>query len=469
MGLLLKIGIPAIAVIALAVVGIFFLFLNNSPDFMLARALSNLGEEMQERIDGTPLKALMMIVDTVNDGTIGIELEYEDRWGDSTSGNVEFSSIIEDRDFALVGDISYEGQDIDFSVYMNKERIAVGSNTIDNNYYGFSYDTFRSDVRSFGNAIGLDSQAMDQFADMVDFINESMNAEAVEFSDTVIVDIFKDFNENLETTSEKVQIVSGGGNVSCTKINYYVTKEALIGLIDGYIDLMENDDSVRTQFDLYSNPLFAEVFPGDYYNSTMSELKRMANEFERSFSGEVICSFFIGSGDRCLRIEIDADVMYDGEGGTVFVLLDFGASAIDSWKFEVSFEDEYESGSVLIDWSYQERGGNIENTVDITIDNDYSSDTVTLSSKWSPVGGAYTLSFSTYWDTYDISGVFTVSGDDFRLSLDNPFSDFTDESFSLVITGKSGAVIRQIDYINIDRWSDTLIPAVENFVTSMFY
>ena len=62
-------------------------------------------------------------------------------------------------------------------------------------------------------------------------------------------------------------------------------------------------------------------------------------------------------------------------------------------------------------------------------------------------------------DRVEMTGVFKEDSRGFNLSIDNPFKrdDYSDMRFTLEIIGVYTANIRQIDFINIDRWTEDLI------------
>ena len=453
----LLIGVPIIAVVVIAAAAFALFFFRTTPLLAASRALSNLGGEAAERIDSTPLKAIFMLNDTLKDGTLSVDFDYRSWYGSPTGGSVTLSSNIEDRDFAVSANISADGDSFDAEVFINKDRIAFGSSLIDSNYYGFKYGTFRSDVRSFGDSAGLDDEMMDVLSDIVEMFGDMMNMEdSSEEYTKKYSDVMSKFMKNCEVTSERDSVESGGSATRCTRVDMLIPEDALFTLMEDFIQLIEDDETFDKYLDLLSNNLMRDAV-GDIsssYDSAIRDLRRMSREFERYYSGDITISMFVGSRNRLLRAEINADIRYDGDRTRIKGTFDFGASATDRWTMNISVTagDFRESARVV--WDYRERSNAIENTLTLSSGD---SDPVTLRSSWSPDRGSFTLSFEEYGDELEIGGVFKPSDDGFRLSFDNLFKDsYSDESLTIEINAKSGARIKQVDFINIDKWDEEL-------------
>ena len=451
-----KIAVPIAAVIIAAAAVYYFFFLRN-PVNIVNKALSNMSGEVKQRIDNTPLKAFGLLMDTFKDGTVTVNFNYEDTWfGDETSGSVSISSVAEAREFAITGDFKqYDGywdeeHKIDFEAFINKDRAAFGSRLVDNNYYGFKYSTFRDDIRDFGDIVGLDDETMDMLSDYIEMFADMLDQKASKNdSESKYIGIMTDFYKKCEQTTEKVEIDSGGNSVKATKADIVITKEAILTLLNGFYDQLDKDEDVREMFDaLYSSYYMV----GMNYNSMMRELSSLIDDFDEYYSDSstITLSFFIGNGDRLLRFELNTNIRFDGERIRIGASVDFGASATDRWVFRV----DAGGNSARINWDYKERSNNIENSITITID----SESVTLMSVYSPSRGDFTLSVEyDYGRTEEISGTLRENSDGFTLSFDNFLDPDNDESFTLEIEGVKGANIKQIDYINIDKWDEDLI------------
>ena len=454
----LLIGVPIIAVVVIAAAAFALFFFRTTPLIAASRALSNLGAEAAERIDSTPLKAVLMLSDTLKDGTLSVDFDYRNWYGSSTGGSVILSSNTEDRDFALSADITAAGDSFDMELFINKDRFAVGSSLIDSNYYGFRYGTFRSDIRKFGDLAEFDDETMDTLSDIVEMIGEMMNMEdASEDYIKSYSDVMNKFMKNCEVSSERDSVESGGSTTRCTRVDMVIPEDALFVLLEDYIQLIEDNEAFDKYLDMFNNELMRDAVGNvsSSYNDTIRELRRMSREFERYYSGDITISLFIGSRNRLLRAEFNADVKYDGDRTRVKGTFDFGESATERWTMSITVTSGSLRETVKVVWDYRERSNAIENTLTITSDD---SDPVTLRSSWSPDRGNFTLSFEQYGDESEVSGVFKPSDDGFRLSFDNLFKDsYSDESLTFEINAKSGARIKQVDFVNVDKWDEEFI------------
>jgi len=143
--------------------------------------------------------------------------------------------------------------------------------------------------------------------------------------------------------------------------------------------------------------------------------------------------------------------------------LDTGSSATDSWVLDITISDDYWSESVSIVWDYSVSGGMISNT--LTIAPQYG-DAVSFISEWNPDRGDFRLAYRDRWDTAEFRGNLTISGRGFRLLLDD-LIPYNVDNLSIEIIGELGANIRRIDYINIDRWDMALFERLGDFIMGL--
>ena len=455
----LMVVIPVAVLLLLAGVVFFVFFRDVSPLLTVNRALNNLYAEAAERVDATPLKALGMLSDTLKDGSVAIDFNYRDSWdGDEVSGTVLFLSKMEERDFALVADLSGYGQNIDFEARMDKERIAFRSKLFDDKFYGLTYGTFREDIRPFGELIRLDDEMMDSISDAVDALNEALNKDASVF-DTYpeqYSDLLNVFFNNCVMTSGKSRIESGGASVRCTKVSFTITEDALFSLANDLYQLLENDETIRDYFYFSDSPLPGGIPGGMAYDELMEAFNESIREFESSYSGEIILSFYVGRGDRMLRFEIDADISYDGDSVSIRTAFDFGTQSPDTWVLDISITGHNDDSSIKIVWYYLELAGCLENTLTVVLD---ESDQITLTSFWLPDVGDFSLSYVNgdgNGDQVVVTGTFLAAGDGFRLIFKDLFTPNDERSLTFEIAAVSGAEINQIEFINLDLWGEVL-------------
>jgi len=370
---------------------------------------------------------------------------------------------MENQEIALEADLNMQGLDIDFELYVNNERAAVRSNMLDDNFYGITYSTFRSDIRGFGGLIGLDRATMDMMSDWVEAFYDAMNADH-DFMDGLDIgdfeqykDLFSDFIRNLNRTSERVNIESGGETVSATRVEFTVTADDIIELLNDLYDMLENDDTLRAYFNDMAGDMFGFGGASVYDDEFLDEFRYILDEIERGLDGDITLAFYIGRGDRLLRMELYAYMGFDSEWVEIAVTLDLGASVYDLWILEITVTDDFGTESVSIVWEFSENPrGFIVNTMTATSYHPRGDDTVVFVSAWSPGSGDFTLSYEDDWGLESISGVFLLDGDGgFSLVFDD-FDMGFGATLSIGITTTIGAEIEEIEFINLDRWNEAL-------------
>jgi len=466
---LLLIVIPVAALVLIAAAAFIFLYLRSTPMLTVSRALSNFEAEMSERIDATPLVALQLISDSISNSTITAGFDYQDYYLGRYRGESVLSFNTKDRAYAMELDISIQGQVFDVELLVDKERIAAGSRFIDNNHYGIRYSTFRDDIRVFGNLVGLDRYTMDTLSDAVELFGDLVNMDDGAFNDIfgnyseAIEAILKDFLNSVELTSERDTVSSGGDDVRCTRIDMLINEDALLDLLYDYYELLEDDEFFSELIKYFDSDLTRDIYREmrNAHSDFLWEFRDVIREFERNFSGDIVLSFFVGSKDRLLRVELNADVTFDRNNSVISGFLDLGSSALDLWEMEMSVTERGSTETVSATWNYRERSGSIENI--LTFSAGYMRP-ITMSSVWSPERGDFTLSYDDGWGKQELSGVFTVEGKGFYLSFDDLLvSYYTGGRLTLEFWFDPGSQIRQVDFINIDRWDFAIL---ERFVSA---
>jgi hypothetical protein len=132
--------------------------------------------------------------------------------------------------------------------------------------------------------------------------------------------------------------MSGGSSVSCTKLETVITKDMILTFLNDLYDVVEADEAIQAQFNIYLNPLFGGIpmNPNPNFNQFLREFRTMIRDFERDYEGEITLTYFIGNRDRLLRMDIDADMELSGERGDLRATFDFGASADDRWVLDMT-------------------------------------------------------------------------------------------------------------------------------------
>jgi len=458
------------AIIGIAVAVFFILFRTAGPMLLLGKALNNLGTEVDERFNSTPFKAFAMLPEILEDGTVIVNFDYKttvlgDLLTANVGGSVKLSSNTETREYALGAELNAYGETFDIDAYMNRERIALRLQLLGDDFYGFRYDTFRDDIRVFGRLIRLDDQYMDMLSDIVDQISAVMNAEETDGNMyEAYTGVIENFARNLEVTGRRTNIVTGENRVRCTEVGFRITKETLVELLDDLYDVLENDDTIRSQLEMSDNPLLYGITGGygSGYEQTLREFRNFIRDFQRNYSGDIELLFFINSDDRLIRAVINADMEYDRESTEFIATFDFGNSIEDTWVFEFHVIDEYSTENLSIFWDFEDLPGNQRNTVNIITTSDL--DSITLISDWNQDSGDFALVYIDRWEKKELTGIFTTDDTNFRIAIDDLYPDSSDDSLVIEILAQTGAEIGEIEYINLDKWGSALIESIMRLI-----
>jgi len=438
----------------------------------LNNAMSSFGDELAERLNTTPLKAFGLLVNSLEYGTTTVDFTHSNEWtswnggthGSSSSGNFVFIADERNLDYALHGDITVDGETVDFSAYINMDRLAIGSSLIGGTY-GVNYSTIRQDLRHLHNEFGLDygisASDLDMIADFfesyMDVLNEAANAslESDEYFRT-----FVDFMLNSEQVSENVDVTAGGQTVNARRVAYNFTGASLANFLRDLLNVFENDESMIA---IYGNPLMAEAY-GMSHADMIREMRNLIREFEREVVGDFSIAFYIGARDRLVRIDINGTIKTFDEEVQFGVAFDLGNSATDTWRMDVSFDDGWNSGTVRAVWEIQEVGGRHVHEISMR---DPRTGTMSFTSDWNPSSGDFIFSLSEDgWNDELLRGNFVTSGGTFRLSFNiEERNSWRDSDTFIEISTARGANIGNVDFISI---GDITMDMVEGIVNDLF-
>ena len=468
-----KVIVPAgVVVVAGAVAAILFLtplspF--NSPLRTAAKALSNLVEEIGVRTQDTPLEMFGILIDSIQNGSVSVGFDYSDGWSDAR-GNFTLHTDVENGDYALEADFTIDGFRLDLDLYMNSERVAARVAQIDRSFYGIRYDTFREDFRSFGDLIGFSRQDMDMIADAVDAISDMMNAGS-DASDALFAEFEKlmtDFISDIEVSSKRVDMPSGWDTVKATKIEFIITADMIIGLLEDFLKALENDDTIRSWFDLMDSYQDDYWNTGSTYDEMLREINNALRDMKRNFNSDFSIALYVGKGDRLLRIELNTEIEIDRDMSEISIMLDFGTSAHAIWFLETNVVENGVRTGTAFEWAMRETSRGGEASLSFIEEIAFGVVTTELILEWTD-RGAITLSVIEYHNREEVlTGMYTSNGDGFRLTIDDPnVSSYYGERMDLEITvSRRSGQIPEIDYTNISEWGTQLIEKIEEFIYS---
>ena len=465
-----KIIIPIAAVLILVAAAIFVFFtFFNSPQRAIDNALSNLNEEFSQRLEDTPLEAFGLLFEALTDGSVTVDFDHREYgWFETEiSGRVTLHADYENEEHALEASLSVEGLEFDVDLHFNDEFIAARLRQFNNNFYGITFATFSQDFQSFANLIGLSQWEIDEIVEAVEIYEEMMSMYDIDGLYDQYIELFSEFFDNVTVRSSRDSVVQNGVSTNARRVDFTITADMLIDLLEDYIIMLENDDDMRAFFSSWDDfNAVMDPWAGNVsiYDEMLREMRWMLEDMF-GLQGSIVVSMYIDNNDRLLRMEMNMDLEMDRERVQITMTLDFGTSANDTWEFSVTVRDRFEVFEVLsIVWEMDKTPSGGETSI-MVVEEGWESGGVTLS--WTDRGD-FVLSMNDFgWHQELLSGNYTRSGQGFNLRLDG----LIDDGWQRLDLGISAAARTErlvpVDFINISQWDQRFLDSIENFVEEL--
>ena len=474
-----------------------------SADIDVNRMLTIIGEESLQRIEGTPLKALTMLADPLQDGSIAVDFSYADPFfGMDVSGMLSLYSNLNDNSFALITEVlvPFIGN-LDLSVFLNEERIALQTSILDDNFYGIRFSTLEQDFQTFAAAANLDPfivEDITMFLTEMELALAALEVYAATYTydlddfDYLIpyfepfAELFREFFDSLEVRRTNVTV--GERNVNAVRYSYTAAFEMSLKFLEDFTVLVEDLDmeglvretfyAFREQLEAQAELLQDDTFAEQMFDEVIDEAVWEALEIQRELVLELreqiedfrqeqrdgyrhnpgIMYVYIDNNGRLLRLFLV-------EEDSIEITLDFGTSVYDPWYFDIITLENWDDDPIALrlDWEFESEDNLMVNRISMDgrgIDGIGSASVV---SEWNPSTGDFTKWVEMGgWQMGSIEGNFTVQGGEFELR----FSDIDVDGalLSVGITTALGANIPEIDFINMDRWDAALVDRVQDSV-----
>jgi len=474
-----KIIVPvASAVVVIAIAAIFIFMFTNSPLRVATSSLSNVGDEFEQRIEDTPLEMFEMLSDSLTDGSVTVAFDYT-TFLMAMNGAITLHSDEEYGEYAIEASMAIYGIEFDLDMHFNSESMAARISQIDDNFYGIVFETFWDDFRSFSNLLGLTRQEVDEVAEMIDAYERWLST----IDDASEHDIMAGYRafltsvmSRMEVDSNRIDFELDGESVTVRKINFIMSAELLVEVLNEYVDAMEENEYSRAiieatntfmqAIDPWAEPMtFEDVI--DDFRSAIRELEDM--------QGEVTLSMYVGSRDRLLRMELDVDLRQSRERVEFSVVFDFGASADDTWTFEIDTRGGQPLSDVILEWDVTETSRGGETAIRATTENRWGVSTDTIILEWTDRGDISLIYEETDGSRDTIfSGTYISNEYGFTLTLEDLIEDmlFFEQNLDIEIsTARRTERLEPVEFINVSEWGQNLIDMVEDFFSleDMFF
>jgi len=445
----------------------------NSPLRAANNALINVGDEFSERIEDTPLEMFGMLFESLVDGSVTVEFDYQ-MFMTEMSGEITIHSDYEQGAHFIEATMSGDGLDFDLELYYDQEIMAARIDQISNNFYGIVFETFREDFRSFADLLGLSRQEVDEIVEMIESYETMMNASysMYELSER-LEDLGNDFLRRMEVTSNRVDITSGGERVNVRKIDFIIDNDLMMDFNDEFLDIIEDNEYVNAFFDSF-NDLISSMDPWAEEISLDEIIREMRRDM-RDMQSEMVMSLYVGRGNRLYRIAYEMNMEINRERVEAIMTFDLGSHAHDTWSIIMETRDDRGRSEISIEWEVNETSRGGETILRVVDEDRFGSWTDELILEWTD-RGAFTLLFNENNRGQEtlLTGDFTIDDDGFNLSLPDLIEDsfFFEQSLDIEIsTARRTESLEPVDFINISDWGQRLLDQLEDFfgLSGMFF
>ena len=389
--------IPAVLILAAAL----FWFLHLSPRMALSNAANDVLSMLGQRLAESPVPILARGYDESGRNITSLELTVSD----GVQYDMQVQTDLTANQILADGTIRIDGKTLNLSVYLDKEFAAITSEDLfKGGYYGITYDTFPSDIRSFPLLSRLiPSATLNKLDSSVEKLQVYMNRtrQVPQLPEVQQEDIRKLILGLLVLKSDvhKEMLTVDGESVECLRFDYSATGEQA-GTLLGYLmdtgGLSQGD--ISASFYLHDKTLVA-----------------------------VRCDGRAGENRAALRLDLGQDAA-QGEVSIAVEKLENGEKSAFSYKIGAREADGAHTEVIAFG-------------------------TQSISYDWQPPTGDMVLTLP---ERSPISLNLSQAQDGFQIQT----KDFaaliginSQKGFDSTMTVRKGAVITPPDYKNLDEWS----------------
>jgi len=398
-----------------------------APKSVLSKALNNAMEDLVSRFESSPVSILSGHLDSKGQYTGVMRLQTSNPMLGPVNYDMTVRADTHENRISAEGVVCTEQNDLDMSVYLDREFMALSSeDLLKGAYYGITYKTFPEDIRSIPLiSMFIGENVLTQWDASVSSIAKSMNAtyQAPEVPQLSSEDVLKAMTAVMLLPSkvEQVEMPVWGVTDRCYRISYSAKGEQ-VGQVLGYLmDAGDGSDAqVIASFYIWDEQLLMMHVQGNVGDNSI----RCALEFMDSPVTRTI-RFAIKKGMEeegfCLRHKAQSSDGYLHE----------------TWSMYPNFEAAGE--------------GNV------------------FQYRWEPTKGEMVISAkpSVTLNISETEDGLQIQTDHFEWLLDAVSGDTPDpdaESIACTIQLKKGAVIATPEYKNLSQWSlDDLLVLLGGF------
>jgi len=228
------------------------------PKMVLSSALPRLFSQLEERFQGDPLLMAADFFDREGKYTADVVLRVDREITGPVTFDMTAQTDFSDHCFFADGTISSSEKSVNASLYLDDSFAAVSSEElVQGEYYGITYDSFSSDIRSLPLLSPFVSeQVLDRWTDSVQRIQRTMSLEYPEITVPSLS------QQNLKTlllgiaalpcSRETVSAPINGETLSCLKFDYSFDGQQLENILG---ESYPEDTAVSASFYLFDTSI----------------------------------------------------------------------------------------------------------------------------------------------------------------------------------------------------------------------
>jgi hypothetical protein len=447
-------AVAAIAVIS--VIAVNFVFGNS---LAVTRSLHNFTGEVTERLDASPLGALLMLMEIGEHGMLEVDVQDSGMFG--VSANFAVHSNQRAGESAVSANVGVFGMSFDAELYMNRERIALGSSLLDD-YYGFRYDAFDAGIQSLGSRMGLDRQLTDILTRYISYMEEQLN-DPLEYAKWVkpYTDMLIRHMKRTETAERGVEVRTGREEfVTVRRVAYTFNENDLVAILRDLLELVEKDKYLQDSFNLSDGMSSLMGIPR--FDMFTEQIRDAIDEFESNLEElDLTLAFYIGNGNRLVQVGLylSYEIVYERWDGTRrrdsdsgAIVLNFGADVNSTWTFSV-YDNDSPENFMMFEWRFTGAdSGNVRHEFV------YDGQTVALFD-WNTANDGFAVELG-LGAGFELAGQYRINSDGFELS-------FGVDTVQVAVRGEKGGSVpnpTSESFVNVDVWDTTLFGELESLL-----
>lgn len=432
-----------------------------APGASLAKSMANTTKAIGARMDESPYAALYLLGEAALNGEIDVEFTYFDDWSD-VFGNVTVKTDTKNMAFGLDGSMTYDGQKLDATGYLDKECLVVGSSILEENM-GITFASFENDLRKSYLGDELSDDEIDEICTVIQSLQDAFSMKDGELEKALLAEI-EAIEKQLKAVSGSEKIEMSGETISCTTTSYTIDEKLIHDVCMNIAEILYADDAILNAMAMqYTGYGVDEEEAREMAEDACADLLEDMDDMLSELEGDMEITYYVYK-NMVVRMAINGEFEYDYEELAIDYTVDFGKNpAKDDWTITMEVEVDGESVEVSGTYSTISDGDTYEDSFRAKVKADGMSQTMTLKTDWDKKSGDLRFRLSGDGPTGSFSCNLKTEKDGFTLKLDDFAEMLYDEEayLELIITSTTGTKLTKPSFRNLDAWDEDFIDSVE--------